>query len=116
MSVAMILLLALTHAPAPRVKPPPPPPALVPAAVVMTWHGVDAYTVFHHDGFFACHWHGAWWHGHWSQERGTLKVEEWPMHEPQRRSTWAVRLTSPTEGHFPGGVPWRVVIAGGKVR
>lgn len=113
MTVAVMLLCLL--APAPKDRPPPPPPVLVFGVYEMTWHGVEAYTVFHADSFYACRWHGRWWHGRWKMERGALLVEEWPMEEPHRRSTWTVKLKCPRTGAFAGGTPWKITPLAGKV-
>jgi hypothetical protein len=102
------LLLLTLAAPAPFAKPAPPPPAVKHGSYIMTWHGVTAPTWLHADGFYACQWHGRWWHGHWRQENGQIIVEEWPMEEPHRRSTWTIKLASPMSGQFPGGSPWKL--------
>ncbi len=106
------VVLMLLFAPAPISRPAPPPPALKYGSYLMTWHGVDAPTVFHADGFYACQWHGRWWHGQWKMEKGQLVVEEWPMEEPHRRSTWTIKLTAPTAGQFTGGTKWKIVPQG----
>lgn len=111
MTAAMILYLALAHAPAPKDRPPPPPPAVKAGTYVMRWHGIDAMTIFHADGFYACLWCGCWWHGSWACEKGRLRVEEWPLSNPASRCRWEVILKGPRDGAFPapgGGTPWKL--------
>jgi hypothetical protein len=105
MTAAIILMLFA--APAPPAKPVP-VPAIVPGVAVMTWRGLDAVTHFHDGGFYACHWQGRWWHGTWSQAAGVLTVEEWPLDNPDGRSSWEVRLSSPTAGTLGGDSAWAV--------
>lgn len=105
-----VTLLLVMLAPAPIVKAPA-TPTLQSGTYVMTWHGVDALTVFHADGFYACQWHGCWWHGQWKMDKGQLLVEEWPMNEPHRRSTWTIKLKCKMTGNFSGGTIWKVVPA-----
>ena len=47
-------VLLVLFAPAPMAKAAPPPPAIKSGSYVMTWRGVDAETIFHPDGFYAC--------------------------------------------------------------
>jgi hypothetical protein len=101
-----VVLLALL-APAPIAKAPT-TPAIKCGAYVMTWRGVEAPTVFHSDGFYACHWQGRWWHGQWTQEKGQLRVEEWPMDDPSARTKWTIKLSGPMAGILDGGSAWKL--------
>jgi len=100
-------VLLVLFAPAPMPKPAPPSPAIKSGSYVMTWKGVDAQTIFHHDGFYSCQWQGQWWHGNWRQEKGQMRVEEWPMNEPHRRYNWTIKLSGPLAGEMEGGA-WRL--------
>lgn len=106
MNAAVVLLVLVAPAPMHKAAP---APAIKAGSYIMTWRGVDALTVFHADGFFACHWQGRWWHGRWAQEKGVLTVEEWPMDEPHLRISWTVKLSGPTAGELVGGSPWKLV-------
>ena len=112
----LVLALALPAAPVPFKKPPPPAPSLVPGKYVMVWQGVRCETCFHRDGFFACCWHGSWWHGRWKEEKGVVTVEEWPMDEPLRRSSWQIELACPKSGRLKTGersfYPWSMSLPG----
>lgn len=112
--LATLVLLALL-APAPKEKPMPPPPSVEVGGMTMTWHGTACETYFHAGGFFACRWHGSFWHGAWSCKDGVLSVTEWPMNQPECRSRWAVKLKCGTTGSMGNGAAWKIVPLAGKV-
>lgn len=100
-AVCLVLMpLAAAAAPAPAVKAVR-PPEIKPGTYLHVWRGMRPPQLVHMrpDGFWACHWHGQWYHGQWKCKGGVLEVTEWLMDDPDNsKFSWKIEMSSPLKG------------------
>jgi hypothetical protein len=114
-ALALLVALALPHAPAPKARPAIPPAAVSPVGEwVLERNGGSGPCVFAADGSFSCIWAGQQWLGLWTIEEApegrTLTVSEWIPAKDEltpasqsirwRASLRAGELAGPLDGGF----------------
>jgi hypothetical protein len=118
-ALALLVALALPHAPAPKARPAIPPAAVSPVGEwVLERNGGSGPCVFAADGSFSCIWAGQQWLGLWEMaeaaEGRTLTVSEWiPAKDELTPASAHVRwsaalrlgtLAGPLDGAGAGGM------------